>query len=440
MSYNIIDRRLNPGGKSIGNRQRFIKRAKESLKRSVKDGLLDRSITDDGEQNVSVPTDGIYEPSFHHDPYSGTQRHILPGNKDLVVGDIIEKPPQGGGSGRGQQGAPDGEGEDEFGFAISKDEFTDILFDGLELPDLKKKSMKEAVSFANVRAGFVNDGTPNNLDLYHSMRRSLGRRIALKKPKVKEIKKLQSELFELEDLDKRTPEQTERLLLIQEMLKSLESKKNAISFLDPIDLRYRNYDKVPKPKHNAVMFCVMDVSASMGSEEKDLAKRFYMLLYLFLQYKYDKVDVIYIRHHSRATECTEEEFFYSRETGGTLVSTGFEVMMDVIKDRYNIDEWNIYVAQASDGDNFASDNENLVDILTKQVLPITQYFAYIEVSGLNSYRSLYYRGAESEYGLWPVYRDIQTVVDNLEMRRVSDPRHVYSVFRDFFTTEEQPNG
>lgn len=430
--YTIIDRRLNPGKKNSGNRQRFLKRAKNQLRESVKEGLLDRSIVDDGDQDVVIPSKGVWEPSFHHNPETGNKKYTLPGNTEFEKGDVIQKSKNS----QGNQGSPDGEGEDDFAFSISKDEFQRILFEGLELPDMKKKGIKETISYMNVRTGYVSDGSPNNLDLGQSMRRSLGRRIALKKPKISEIAKLNDELEQLESLASTTFSEQPRIIEIKKRIEELERKKNAVPFLDPIDLRYRNYEKKPIPKHKALMVCVMDVSASMGQEEKDLAKRFYLLLYMFLQCKYDKVDVVYIRHHSRAMECTEEEFFYSRETGGTVVSTGFEKMLEIVNERYDTSEWNIYVSQASDGDNFTSDNDDLAKIIENQILPIVQYFAYIEVSGLNSNRARYYRGAASEYGIWPVYRGIAQMHENIKMTRVSDPKHVYSVFRELFEKEE----
>jgi len=428
MSFTIIDRRLNPGGKNLSNRQRFVRKAKEQLKKSVKDGLVDRSITSEEDQNVHISQDGIYEPAFHNDRKTGKKDFILPGNKEFMPGDLIEKPRQGGG---GSGGSPDGEGEDDFQFQISREEFNNILFDGLELPDLIKKSDKRSVSFTRVRAGFTNQGNPATLDLETSMIRSLGRRIALKNPKLKKIKELEEELEELIKQPSLTTFQKLRIEEIKNEIISLRRKADAVCYLDPIDLRYRNYEKKIIPKHQAVMFCIMDVSGSMGEHEKDLAKRFYLLLYLFLSYKYQKVDVVFIRHHSTAIECNEEEFFYSKESGGTVVSQGFLTMVNILKDRYAIDEWNVYVAQTSDGDNFDNDNSVLVDVLRTQILPLTQYFAYIEVGGddenMNTMRS--------DRGIWPFYEIIQKEFHNLNMRKANDPKHVYSVFRELFEKE-----
>jgi uncharacterized sporulation protein YeaH/YhbH (DUF444 family) len=434
MSHSIIDRRLNPSGKNLGNRQRFLKRAKEQLRKSVKDGLLDRSITSSDDQDVNVPvSDGTHEPTFRHNHKTGNKDFVLPGNKEFVPGDLIEKPQGGEGSG-GKQGSPDGEGEDSFTFPISKDEFNDILFEGLELPNLKKKTQKESVSFTKTRAGFVNDGTPANLDLLRSMKNSIGRRIALKRPKLRRIREIKELLEELYAVKNPTAKQKTEIEELEKELATLRRKSGNIPFLDPIDLRYRNYENVPKPKHKAVMFCVMDVSASMGEHEKDLAKRFYLLLYLFLEYKYDQVDVVFIRHHSRATECTEEEFFHSRESGGTVVSSGFELMYKIQKERYDENEWNIYCAQASDGDNFMNDNQPLTQILDKTILPMCQFFAYIEVNGMNEMRGMWYGG--QEFGIWPIYKSLKAHHSNLATAQVDQPEEVYGVFRELFKKED----
>lgn len=425
-NFNIIDRRLNPGGKNLSNRQRFLRKATEQLKKSVKDGLLDRSITSSDDQNVHVPSDGIYEPSFRNDSGTGSKEYILPGNTDMMPGDLIEKP-RGGAGGGGSAGSDSGEGEDNFQFQISKDEFNSILFDGLELPDLIKKNDKRSESYVRVRAGFTNSGNPATLDLEHSMIRSLGRRIALKNPKLKKIKKLEEELLMISEKINLTEDDKIRIAEIEADLKTLHRKVDAISYLDPIDLRYKNFDKKIVPKHQAVMFCIMDVSGSMGEHEKDLAKRFYLLLYLFLSYKYQKVDIVYIRHHSTATECDENQFFYSKETGGTIVSEGFSTMQAILQERYAIDEWNVYVGACSDGDNFEYDNPVLSAMLSTYILPNVQSFSYLQVASEYGFQN-----SDDTQGLWKVYSDLSAKFQNIQMRKVSDPKHVYSIFRGFF--------
>ena len=166
----------------------------------------------------------------------------------------------------------------------------------------------------------------------------------------------------------------------EERIHALRTRLARIPFLDPIDLRFRNRVKVPVPSAKAVMFCLMDVSGSMTEHMKDLAKRFFMLLYLFLTRRYRSVELVFIRHTHEAHEVDEQTFFYSTETGGTVVSTALEEMLAVLADRYPVADWNIYAAQASDGDNMISDNTRAATLLREQILPACQYFAYIEVA------------------------------------------------------------
>lgn len=438
MSYTIIDRRKNPHGKSTSNRQRFLKRTKEQLRKSVKEKLLDRSITSDDDQAVSIPTKGIQEPSFNNDPSTGDQEFVVPGNEDLVPGDLIEKPKEGQG-GEGREGSDNGEGEDEFSFVLTKDEYYDILFEDMELPDLDKKSQKEAESYDTVRTGYTNDGNPSQLDLVPTMRKSLGRRIALKNPKLKELEKLKEELKKIEGFHT-DPEDSVQAIFLRTQIEALEKRVKHISYIDPIDLRFRNYDKIPNPKHQAVMFCVMDVSASMSDHHKDLAKRFYLLLYLFLQRQYKKVDVVFIRHHTTAKECNEEDFFYSKESGGTLVSSGFELMSDIVTDRYPESEWNIYCAQASDGDNFGHDNDKLTTLLEERILPMVQFMAYIEVQEAKSdAMNQYYQQFATGGQIWGLMNSIAGRHPNLETKQVDTPADVYTIFGELFNKAKKSN-
>jgi len=127
------------------------------------------------------------------------------------------------------------------------------------------------------------------------------------------------------------------------------------------------------------MFCLMDVSGSMSEHMKDLAKRFYMLLYVFLTRRYRHVEIVFVRHTDQAEEVDEETFFGSPATGGTLVSSALEAMQQIIAARYRPEDWNIYAAQASDGDNSEADGPETARLLLDAILPASQYFAYLEV-------------------------------------------------------------
>jgi uncharacterized sporulation protein YeaH/YhbH (DUF444 family) len=344
----IVDRRLNPGGKSLANRQRFIRRARSMIKKSVHEASGGRSIKDaDTGGELVLPSQGVREPSFRRSASGGIRDYLLPGNKEYTVGDEIPRPESGGGGG-GSDASQDGGGEDEFRFALSRDEFVDLFLDDLELPDLAKRRVANTEVVTYERAGYSVSGNPTNLALLRTVRNSLSRRIALHRPKPEELQALRDEIETLEP--------GERRRALEEELARKEKRTLLIPFIDPLDVRYKRFDATPKPVAQAVMFCLMDVSGSMTEHMKDLAKRFYILLYIFLKRRYKNVELVFIRHTHTASEVDEDTFFHSPETGGTVVSTALEEMQRVIEDRFDPSAWNIYAAQASDGDNTASDN------------------------------------------------------------------------------------
>ena len=414
---NIIDRRLNPKGKSLANRQRFLRRARAQIVKAVREASGNRSIQDIGNgEKISIPMDGLREPSFHRAAKGGIRDYVVPGNKDFIEGDHIAKPEEEDGGGGGNQGSPDGEGQDDFAFVLSREEFLDIFLDDLELPDLVKKKMKQTESTTPMRAGYSVTGSPANLNIVRTMRNSLSRRIALRRPKPAELAELEAEIVALEEsgLD------PERLSVLRLEFDRLVARSRRVPYIDPLDVRYSRFEHVPKPITQAVMFCLMDVSGSMTEHMKDLAKRFFMLLYLFLSRRYRHVDVVFIRHTHEAEEVDEDTFFYSTETGGTVVSTALVEMKRVIDERYPVGDWNIYGAQASDGDNFEEDNRVCRDLLVDQILPMTQYFAYIEI-------------AASAQNLWRTYETLQAAhPEGFAMRRIKAAPDIYPVFHELF--------
>jgi Uncharacterized conserved protein len=427
---NIIDRRLNPKGKSLANRQRFLRRARQQILKAVREVSGERSITDiaNGE-NISIPMDGLREPTFRRSAQGGVRDFVVPGNREYVEGDLIPKPPSGGGDG-GSEGSPDGGGDDDFRFVLSRDEFLDIFLDDLELPDLVKKKIRQSESHSLTRAGFSVTGSPSNLNLVRTMRNSLSRRIALRRPKPDAIQALEDEIRALEEKGG----DPEALSEARVKLEALLARSRRVPYIDPLDVRYNRFEHVPKPVTQAVMFCLMDVSGSMTEHMKDLAKRFFMLLYLFLTRRYNHVDIVFIRHTHEAKEVDEETFFYSTETGGTVVSTALAEMRRVIADRYPPGDWNIYAAQASDGDNTSSDNAHAADLLESAILPLTQYFAYIEVGA--EYKD--WLGRETD--LWRTYKTVLKPGGTLAMRKVRVRSQIFPVFRDLFSKERAHAG
>jgi hypothetical protein len=417
----VLDRRLNPGGKNLENRQRFLRRAKALVQQAVRRSSQDRDISDILEGGeIAIPAAGVDEPWFHHGP-GGIRDDVLPGNRKFVEGDLLPRPDGGGG---GAQNGHDGEGEDVFRFVLSREEFLDLFLDDLELPDLAKRRLAE-IEFEGVRrSGYALAGSPVNIAVTRTMRFAMSRRIALGRPSAQAIQRLEGEIAGCEDIDRRAALATE--------LSALQARMRRIPYVDPIDVRYRRFENAPRPTAQAVMFCLMDVSGSMSEHMKDLAKRFYMLLYIFLTRRYRRVEIVFIRHTDRAEEVDEETFFHSPATGGTVVSSALEAMRRIVELRYRPKDWNIYAAQASDGDNSHNDGQTSAQLLKDHILPATQYFAYLEV-GEEDARG---QGAAAQSSLWGVYESLRAEGRPLAMRKVNARGEIFPVFRDLFRRRE----
>src|SRR5947208_11030996 len=227
----IIDRRLNPGSKSLENRQRFLRRAKALVRGAVKKSSQDRDIKDVLEGGeVSIPLDGMNEPRFRRE--GGTRDMVLPGNKKFVEGDIL---PRSGEKGGGKPRDPgEGDSEDAFRFVLSRDEFVDLFLDDLELPDLAKRKLAEAESEGIQRAGYATSGSPANISVSRTVSRALARRVALRRPRPEQPAAPEAELKDCSD-------EARRAELMAE-IEALKAKIRRIPFIDPIDIRYRRFE------------------------------------------------------------------------------------------------------------------------------------------------------------------------------------------------------
>lgn len=415
----LIDRRKNGKNKSAVNRQRFIRRHKEQIRRSLEERLRDRSITDiDKGESINISSRDTSEPVFHHG-VGGRQIRVFPGNHEFAAGDKLPRP-SGGTGGSGQEASDSGEGTDDFVFEISQQEFLELLFEDLELPNMVRKQLAATDEYTPRRAGFSSSGTPANISVIRSMRSATARRIAMSAGKRTELKAL---LDELEELQQQRPLPQTLIQALEEQIDQLREKINRVPFIDDIDLRYHQQTLEPVPCSRAVMFCIMDVSGSMDQATKDLAKRFFILLYLFLDRHYEKTDIVFIRHHTVASEVDEREFFYSRESGGTVVSSALRLSQEIIEERYPLDQWNIYAAQASDGDNWADDSGKCQDLLDL-LLPKLQYFAYVEI-------------AKRDNVLWQSYLSVEAEhSDNFAMQHITGPEDIYPVLRNLFRKKD----
>ncbi|WP_445156862.1 YeaH/YhbH family protein [Halomonas sp. E14] len=421
MTY-FIDRRANAKRKSAVNRQRFLDRYRTHIKRSVEEAVNRRSITDmERGEKVSIPSRDISEPVFQHGP-GGKRTIVSPGNKEFVQGDRIRRPGGGGGGGGSGEGnaSDQGEGMDEFAFSLSRDEFLDFVFDGLELPHLERKALKDLEEVKPVRAGVTRDGVPSRINIVRSMREAQARRIAMRAPIRRALRDAQEALDEEERKDPvlRNPA---RIAELKAEIERLEKRLDAVPFIDTYDLRYNNLVNQPQPSSKAVMFCVMDVSGSMTQAHKDIAKRFFLLLYLFLERNYEKVELVFVRHHTAAKEVDEEEFFYSRETGGTIVSSALTLVDEIITRRYPPSQWNLYVAQASDGDNWDDDSVSCRELLMKKLMQRLQYYTYVEIT------------PHAHQALWEEYETVAAEFpQRFAMRQIVEAGDIYPVFRELF--------
>lgn len=404
----VIDRRLNDRNKSAVNRERFLRRYKEQIRKSVGDLISKRSITDmDRGGDVNIPSKDISEPTFHHGN-GGDREMVLPGNRKFNRGDKLKRPDGGGGGGNG---SGDGEGggddsSDDFVFSLSREEFMNLFFDDLELPHLIRNAIGDVREFKMQRAGYTPSGVPANLSVTRSLRQAMARRIAIGAPLRRQMRELQAAEVPAD-----------------EEIAELQRRLDRIPFLDDFDLRYRHRVKVPMPISRAVMFCLMDVSASMTEQKKDLAKRFFTLLYLFLSRKYQRVELVFIRHTDNAQEVDEQGFFHDQQSGGTVVLSALKLMHEIAVARYPSDAWNIYGAQVSDGDAFGADPEKSRSFLNEQLLPLSRYFAYIEVPDDPM------RTSPLSYA----YQRIDS--DKFAMSTVAGKGEVYPVLRELFKRE-----
>ncbi|WP_304303511.1 YeaH/YhbH family protein [Pseudacidovorax intermedius] len=420
MFQQIIDRRLSGKNKSVGNRERFLRRYRTQIRDAVRKAVSGRGIRNlEAGEDITLPRRDVSEPTFGH-AQGGNREYVHPGNQEYVRGDRIERPKGQGGSGSGSGQASDsGEGEDDFVFRLTREEFMQVFFEDLALPHLIRTQLAEVPEWKSHRAGFTSDGTPNNLHVVRSMRGALARRIALGGQDRKDIRALEARIADLA----REPEPDAELMKsLQEELDGIRRRTRHVPYIDPIDLRYRSRVRTPVPSAKAVMFCLMDISGSMDESRKDMSKRFFMLLYLFLTKHYEKIELVFIRHHTQAQEVSEDDFFHATETGGTVVSSALVLMRDIIRARYPSSEWNIYGAQASDGDNWHQDSGRCRELLADSILPLVRYYAYVQV-------------AEAEQNLWQEYTQLEDRFGHFAMRKVSSAQDIYPVFRELFKKE-----
>jgi hypothetical protein len=456
MSTTIVDRRNErPSGRYVSDVDRFKRRHREEIRDYIRKKVNDGSIKNFGSEGVDVPIPkkGTRQPTMHHGQ-GGRNTNVLPGNKEFEQGDRFKKPP-GGGGGRGNDASIDGEGEDDFIYvSIPVEEVLSILFEGAELPNMTKIGGKTMTRPESRPDGYATKGPHSRMDLARTFANKKGEEFALNRVSEKNLlKALKAQLEILKPhleepapvLDGLKPKDQalslaafiERVRPVTEPKLDAEGARLMKVYDDKIrtlkklaaqgggwreeHMDFRREKDHPTPITQAVMFCLMDVSASMDEERKEIAKSFFGLLNKFLKTKYEKVDVVFIRHTQTADEVDEETFFYDQQTGGTVVSTSLEKMKEIMEERYSDGTWNIYGAQASDGGNYSSDNAVCIDLLD-ELIPAIQSFFYVEVA--------------EDYGanLWDAYKEVKARhPEDFFMARAKSPSDIIPVFKALFS-------
>ena len=438
MSINIVDKRTVNRDRTTENRQRFLKRIKATIKEQLPKIIGGRSLKDIDKAGgqIKVKRKTINEPFIHHGE-GGSNDRVLPGNDEFVEGDMVPKPDGGSGKGRGTSGD---DGEDEFIVELSREEFLNYFFEDLELPDMALTELSKLKEYKRENAGFQPDGSPNRLSVERSFRQSLGRRITVRSAIDKKIALVEAQIADLtyakfDAISNYSKEEladiTAKIEQLNVDLAKLQKRREKIPLFEEMDLRYRLSLKKEIPVTHATMVMIMDNSGSMGVKEKTIARKFFWLLYSFLSRQYEAVDLVFISHTETAYEMEEEEFFNTRISGGTIVSSALDLASDIIDERL-AGKTNIYVAQVSDGDNTDTDNGTCAEILEDDILPQVRYFAYVQVdsyhdSGSSLSALLYDRG------LWKSYKHVAAKNSKLQARRVFEEKDIYPVFRELFT-------
>ncbi len=330
--------------RSATDRSRHKKKIDRAIKEGIHDIIAEESIIgQDGKKKIKIPVRGIKEYKFVYGRGNGSKGVGSAQNKDIKKGQVIKK----GKKRRSGSGKPDkpgsAPGEEYYDVEITLDELAKYLFDDLNLPDLEKKHNDSVYSEKIKRKGYRKKG----------IRVRLSKKETLKN-KIKRFKKsVKNQTFD--------PDSGERFPFHEE------------------DLKYKHIDVKKKPVTNAVIFFIMDVSGSMGKQKKFLARSFFFLLYQFLRYRYESIDLVFISHTTEASEVNEDDFFKKASTGGTYISSGLNKAMDVMKERYPVSSWNIYCFHCSDGENFSEDNEKAIKAM-KEIINISQLSSYIQIS------------------------------------------------------------
>lgn len=354
------DNTVNPvdHDRSIEDRRRHRQLVEKSIKENLGDILSEESIIGQGKnKKFKIPIRGIKEYQF---VYGRNSKGVATGTGEEKRGDKIGSSKPGQGKGQGNKGAGNSEGDDIYDTEITLDELLDYIAEDLDLPNLDKKKYSEIISeSAGRRDGYQKYG--------------IRPRLAKKKTVMTKIARKQGK----------------KHALLEAGVSEEDAKIERFPFRED-DLRFYRVKKKPKRESNAVMVFIMDVSGSMDSTKKYLARSFFFVLSRFLRRKYDNLAFEFISHTTVAKKVNEYEFFHKAESGGTYISSGLNLALDLIKEKYPKDMWNIYPVYASDGDNWTEDNEKAMKAV-KDLCKTSNMFGYTELLPSTYSTTMYYR-------------------------------------------------
>jgi len=438
-NFIFVDRRRTGRGKSLNNRQKLLKRIKDSIRNAKPEDIDAGGVHKAGSAHgansytnpVKVARHALSEPTLHYDPNSGEREIVLIGNDKWLKGDEFPLS-KGGGSGRSGKGNGPGEdGEDDFIINISRSEFFDVFFEDCELPDLKENHEKDLPEHIMQRAGFQKVGNPGQLSVIRSFKHSKARRLALTRDSRDELEELEKELAELMS-DNTEHESTDAWAVrVQEVtlrIAELKQKIDSVGLYEDVDLRYRKTERVQVKASDAVLAMLMDISGSMDEDKKRMARKFFTLQYAFIAKKYPQTDLIFIAHTDEAEEMTEEEFFTTRKSGGTIVSPAWALLHKIIKERYDATQTNIYVSYAGDGDNWDSDNKQVIaEIEESGLLAKVRHAVYVQVG------QSFAAGFGNGQSLWNVMQSIaNSNSKKLVTIKIGDEGQVFDAFKAIY--------
>lgn len=435
-SYIFVDRRKTGRGKSLPNRQRLLRRIQDAIRESKptdidSGGVKSMGGATSGSANpVKVTRKSLHEPSFHYASGSGKREIVLIGNDDWERGD--EFPLAGDDDAAATGGGPGEDSEDDFIVNVSRDEFFNVFFEDCALPDLQETHAKDLPQAVSKPAGFKKDGNPGSLSLIRSFKNAMPRKGAMTRTMREELKVLEArrdELMSPDFVSSSHDEWEEDLKTTLARIQHLKSKISNVPVFEKVDLRYRKREKVLVKAADAVFVMIMDISGSMDENKKRIARKFFSLQYAFIKRKYPQTDLVFIAHTDQAEEMTEEDFFSTRKSGGTIVSPAYTLAHQIIQTRYDAQKSNIYLSQASDGDNWDFDNSEIIPELEQSgLLSKLRHMSYAQVG--ESFTS----GYGGTGTLWKVLESISNAftVRKLSMVKIDNDEEVFDAFQKIY--------